>query len=58
MTALRKPTKPGSNSEPFIEHFGIAKNCMTCSMWKSTTGWKKHPNRPWLECKQCAEKRK
>ena len=54
---LRKKTNTFNNSTPFIENKGITRHCATCSNWKSTGGFKKHPFRGYMECKECVAKR-
>lgn len=56
---LRKPTSQyfKNTTDTPMGAGGITKNCLSCGNWSSTQGWKKHPNRPYLECKACADKR-
>lgn len=51
--SLRRKTNPFSNSNLITEHKGVSRNCLTCGLWKSTEGFKKHPFRNYMECKQC-----
>lgn len=55
--SLRKKTNQFSNSTPFTETKGITRHCRTCGQWKSTGGFKKHPFRGYMECKECVAKR-
>ena len=53
----RRKTNVDSNSAPFLETKGITRHCQTCKQWKSTGGFRKHPFRGYMECKDCVTKR-
>ena len=53
----RRKTNVDSNSVPFPETKGITRHCQTCKQWKSTGGFRKHPFRGYMECKECVTKR-